>query len=105
MALIQDLTKEQKQARLKLRVQGGINQAIAQLQQSMSGAFHSVWANPELTPQECFDAFGTEAKDLLVLLQKSKAFVNDLKAGTFIQSSLKPLTVNADGTVTVTVGQ
>ena len=101
MALITQLTLEQKQSQVKQRILAGINQNIAQLQGQFTSMFASVWLNPELTAQEVFDAFGTDAAAMFMIAAQTQGFLNTLKPGSCTQIPPKTYTINADGTVSV----
>lgn len=101
MALIQTLTTQQKQAKARSQIAGGINQAISALQTQMQTLFTSFWSNPELTPQEVSDAFGADAAQLFILMGKAQTFINDVKPSAFIQIPPKAFVINQDGTVTI----
>jgi hypothetical protein len=64
--------------------------------------FAMVWNNKDgLTPQQCFDAMGSEAVMFLSLGQVMAELLNTAVPGSVIETPPQPLTVNEDGTVTV----
>ncbi len=79
-----------------------IQQQWNQLGNLFTNIANWVWANPSLTPQQAFDAFGTNATSLCVL---ANAYLALLTAAGAPAASPVPagysLTMNADGTVTV----
>jgi hypothetical protein len=99
MPIIVALTTDQQQAQAFINV-------IQRQWQALGGVFTQiatwVWANPTLTPQQAFDAFGTNATSLCVL---ANAYLALLTAVGAPAASPVPagysLTMNADGTVTV----
>jgi hypothetical protein len=101
MSIITTIPLEVKQAQAKVKISQGINAAIMGLQDQMLRLFTQFWLNPELTPQQVADAFGTDAAQLFVLMGKAQAFINDVKPNAFVQSPPKAFVINQDGTVTI----
>lgn len=54
-----------------------------------------------LTPQECFDALGTDAASYVMLGMKVAELLNTAVPGTIDVSGMPAITINEDGTVTV----
>ena len=102
MAILLELTLEQKKQRQKAKIQGLINSHFQTIQQGFSQVFASVWANPELTPQEVMDAFGSDAVALFQFANAFQNVMNTLQPGVLIQAPPKAFTINQDGTVTIT---
>jgi hypothetical protein len=102
MSLLNDPTIEQQTvALLKDAVVGTLNF----LKNSFDNAQRLVWQNGSLSPQEVFDALGTDAGELVALSAALAAFINSVAPENKQVASLKPadvtLTVNEDGTVTL----
>jgi hypothetical protein len=95
------LTTAQKQAKAKATINGGVNALYRQMLTTYNSAMESVWANADgLTPQEVFNAFGTNGGELVRLATLLKTTINTATPNTIPDSSVS-LTVNNDGTVTV----
>jgi len=101
MSIITTVSIEAKQTQAKVRISQGIDAAVMGLQAQMLSLFSRFWMNPELTPQQVSDAFGTDAAQLFVIMGKAQAFINDIKPNSFIQQPPKAFVINQDGTVTI----
>ena len=101
MAIIDVKPTELKMAQAKTKIKGGIEAAVNTLQQNLSALMSAFWLNPELTPQQMSDAFGTDAAQLFILMGKAQAFINDVRPGSYIQAPTRPFVINQDGTVTI----
>jgi hypothetical protein len=96
------LTTEQKQTRLKALLQNSVNILWKQMLSTYQGSMKAIWQNPDgLTPQQAFDAFGTDAVELVRLAGIQAATLNNVQAGTVDTSAVPSFTVNQDGTITV----
>jgi hypothetical protein len=96
-------TEEAKTAELFL-VKTTINTLLIAFSKNFTTVFESIWANKNgLTPQECFDALGTDAATLLYLAGSLQNAVNTLAPGTINITTPEgfQLVPNQDGTVTV----
>jgi hypothetical protein len=95
-------SKEQRLAQQVKQMRQGIAGQWSQLQRTFNDAAKFVWANPNFTPQEVFDAFGTDAVDLCKI---SNAYLAMVESYTGVAGSVVPkgksLVLNADGTVKV----
>ena len=99
------LTTAQKQmltrARLKTITESLFARMLAVYQEGMT----QVWQNPRgLSAQEVLDALGTDAGDLFRLAALLKQAINAALPGTIADVATPAVTINADGTVTVTQG-
>ena len=94
-------SKAELQTFIKNKIQGSINHLYSQMVSTLRGNLALVWQNSDgLSPQEVFDAFGTDAVELLRL---SSIVKNAINAATpnVIDDIPATLTPNEDGTVTV----
>jgi hypothetical protein len=94
------LSKEQEQHRLKATLGGKVNILFRQMLAVYTDGMASIWQNAALTPQEAFDAFGTDAGELVRLAGVLKDAMNSAKPGS-ISHAPAAFTVNEDGTVMV----
>lgn len=93
--------KEALQSVLKNGLTESVNNLFEQMKLTFADGMRMVWANPDgLTPQEVFDAFGTDAAELVRLAQILKDAVNKAVPGTF-PTTAPDFTINKDGTITV----
>ncbi len=63
-----------------------------------------VWQIPAASGPEVLDALGTDAGDLFRLAALLKQAINAALPGTIADVATPAVTINADGTVTVTQG-
>lgn len=97
-----ELTVAQKQNRVKMQIERKIWEAFAGLVGIHNDLKNGVWNNPqELTPQEVFDALGTNSGELFALSTLLVNTVNAAKPGTLVDEHPYNYTINPDGTVTV----
>ena len=101
MGLLIEKTLEEKQAAAKAQILARVSQSVGMIQNQFTAMFASVWMNPELTPQQVFDAMGTDAASLFQLAGLTQNFLNTLKPGLCVQQPPVAYTINQDGTVTV----
>lgn len=94
------ISLEQRQLRQKLIIKSNMTQTFVSLRSQMDRIFKLVWANSELTPQEVFDAFGSEAKDLFVIAGIMQEAMNALVEKS-VEMKVPPYEINKDGTVSV----
>lgn len=98
----QELTLEQKQELVKKRIAKKSYETL----QGLIGAYGDiktmVWNNQQgLTPQEVFDALGTNGAELFQLSGLLVQTVNAAKPGAINPAQPYEFTINEDGTVTV----
>lgn len=84
-------------------LQKGINTNFNQLVSQFNNLFNQVWNNHTLTPQQVFDAFGTNAAVLVSVSYNTGILLNALSPGVVNSNPPHSLTINSDGTVTVGV--
>jgi hypothetical protein len=94
-------TTAQLQKQLKMQMTGQLNQLYSQIIKVSVSNFNAIWSNPKLTPQQCFDAFGTNAANLLQVYATMQTAMNAIVPDSLPQAAPNALTVNSDGTVTV----
>lgn len=97
----QPLTTLQYQQAFAERTRDGITELVFEMAQEFTAVFNDLWTNVNLTPQQCFDAVGTDAKTLLQILSTLQSNVNALIPGKLTQTPPFQFVVNPDGTVTV----
>jgi hypothetical protein len=101
MAIINEIPLATKQQLAKNKMNAQINGTLGQFQSSIASLMAFFWLNPELTPQQMSDAFGTDAATLFVLMSKVSTFMNDVKPNSLNISPTKAFVINQDGTVTI----
>lgn len=96
-------TTKQKQVRLASVTRSSAISAFSALVRTYNATLASFWENPDgLTPQEAFDAMGKDAGDVVGKAVQLQQLLNAMVPGSVSASPPpKPLTINADGTVTV----
>lgn len=77
--------------------------ALAFLKTVLELCMNDVWENPDFTPQEVFNGFGTDASQLFTSAQKLIEIITLEDPDYVPPSPTKPYTINEDGTVTITV--
>jgi hypothetical protein len=77
--------------------------ALGLLKLSIKTGFDSIWNNPDATPQEVLDTFGTEACILFDASSKTQEFIKSLDPNYTPLVPNKEFTINEDGTVTVKI--
>ena len=98
----QELTLEQKQERLKKQVARKSYETFQAMVGNYSEIKRMMWQNQQgLTPQQAFDALGTNAAELFQLSSVLVQAVNSVKPNTLDPAQPYEFTVNEDGTVTV----
>ena len=83
------------------------NMALQTLQNVVMSNWNTVWNNPNFTPQQIFDQFGTDAGTLFSLGVAACTFIETIQPGsldTKYLSAALPYIINSDNTVTVTSG-
>ena len=86
---------------LKRQLTANVNQLFIQMKGTYLNGFNTVWKHPKLTPQEIFDAFGTDARDLVVSSYGVAQALNAIVPNTITEIPPYEYTINDDGTVTV----
>ena len=98
----QEPTTEQKKNRAKRNIQRKVYETYQGLISSYNDIRTAVWENPAgLTPQEVFDALGTDGAELFQLSALLVNTVNSAKPDTLSGDQPYEFTVNPDGSVTV----
>lgn len=98
----QELTLAQKQERTKVRIARKSYETYQGLIGSYTDIREMVWNNQQgLTPQQVFDALGTDAAEMFQLSGLLVQTVNAVKPDTLSAAQPYEFTVNDDGTVTV----
>lgn len=103
--LNEELTLEAKQEKLRNRVSRQSQQTFQGLRNTYTEIFNSMWNNRQgLTPQEAFDALGTEAGELFKFAGIMLATLEAAKPGStddLPKGDTSKYTINQDGTVSV----
>lgn len=98
----QELTLEQKKERTKIRIARKSYETFQGLVGTYVELKQTVWENPQgLTPQQVFDALGTNGGELFSLSTLLVTTVNTVIPGTLTDTHPYEFTINPDGTVTV----
>jgi len=93
---------QQKQAVVRDKITKDINDVLRMMLDTYNRDMQLVWANSSgLTPQQVLDGFGKDAQQLFFLAGLLEKTVNATANGTIPQQTLPPLTMNADGSVTI----
>jgi hypothetical protein len=64
-------------------------------------AFRKFWYNPNATPQEICDKFGTNAKEVFIASKATEDYIKILDETYKAPEVPYEFTINADGTVTI----
>jgi hypothetical protein len=99
------LTKEQAQSKLSFMVRDTINRDLSVIFSTFKAVYDAIWTNKDgLTPQECFDALGTDAVEMVMVSNAIQTAVNSVVPNSmdFSVPATWTMTPNQDGTVTVT---
>ncbi len=84
------------------RVVNWSTDVIAKSRGMYQGSKNMIWNNGDgLTPQQFFDALGTQSVAFLTVMASIAAAANGCHAASIDTTTPKALTLNADGTVTV----
>jgi len=98
----QELTLAEKQTRVKKQISRKTFETLQGLIGSYNDIRQMVWNNRQgLTPQEVFDALGTNGAELFQLSGLLVTTVNTAKPDTLDAAQPYEFTINPDGTVTV----
>jgi hypothetical protein len=71
------------------------------LKSNYEDSFMTLWANPNATPQEILDLYGTNASQLFVVSRATAMFIKSVDPSWTPPVSPKEFTINEDGTVTI----
>lgn len=74
---------------------------LNKLKDAIRSSFSLIWDNPNATPQEILDEFGTNAKELFIASAKTIAFIKSFDEEYEEPKRLYEFTINEDGTVVV----
>jgi hypothetical protein len=99
MAILTTLTPEQQIAQ---QIRTGTQSAFFQLVNNYRMLYRTVWNHPTKSPQEVFNILGTDAAQLCDYSNKVINFVNSIVPNTIDINLPQQITVNNDGTVTLT---
>lgn len=94
-------TTAQYQSQTKVQIKNQINIMFNQLKTAFTSVFNAVWNNPNLTAQQVFTAFATDAAQLITIASTTQTMMNTIQPGTLTQTPPMGITVNSDNTVTV----
>ena len=94
-------TKAERKKEVVKKLKQMAGRSLEVLERNHKKAVQLVWQNPDLTPQEVFDALGVEASEALQIDFAGVNLVNQFKPDTIDLSELPSTTINEDGTVTV----
>lgn len=84
------------------QIQALMNVSFDRLVRDFGTLFQQVWNNQNgLTPQQIFDAFGTDAVQLFVIAGTIQDAVNHIQPSTLNGTPPLPYVIHQDGTVTV----
>ena len=100
---VKEKTLENKQKRVANKIKRSATILMRMIVKRHGDILKDVWQNEDdLTPQQVFDALGENAVEAVTLSRDLVDFVNAKVADTIDTSGLPTLTLNVDGTVTVT---
>lgn len=94
-------TLDQKKLRHKAIISGQMTQSFMLLKNQFNAIFKQVWQNKDLTPQQIFDSFGTDAAQLFLIAGTIQQAMNTIVPDSVTQAPPSPYTIHPDGTVTV----
>jgi hypothetical protein len=99
------LTKEELKVKHKKFIVDTLQSAMSVIKDHFEGIYRETWNNSDgLTPQEGFDALGTDSVQLLAISDGIQQLINSIVPGTFdyhVPTGLI-MTINQDGTITIT---
>lgn len=95
-----ELTKDEKLIALKRSIAGS-KLLVEQLKNMHLSAFNRVWNNPDHTPQEIMDAYGTDAAKLFHDSAATQTFLSEVVDGYEPLTPPRDYTINQDGSVTI----
>ncbi len=94
-------TVEQKQANKRVLITSKIQSSFNQVIKDYKEMFDLVWKSSDLTPQEIFDGFGTDAAQLFLIAGAFKDAVNTVAPDTLTEIPAPSYTINEDGSVSI----
>lgn len=71
------------------------------LKKGYMDSFNHFWNNPNATPQNMCNEYGTGAKDIFIKSKTTVDFIKFLDPNWVAPVSPKPITINNDGSVTI----
>jgi hypothetical protein len=90
------------QAKVKDRLDQRVNGLFNYLEQEFNNLMQEFWENSAgLTPQQVFDAYGTDAAQWFALANDLANMMNAIVPNTVDPTPPLPYTINPDGTVKV----
>lgn len=97
-----EISTEAKQELAAKRIKRTVIATYGQLQNAQSQLAQAVFANPQgLTPQQVFDALGTEAGELVALNAALISFLSTITGEAVSFTPPVAYTISSDGTITV----
>lgn len=99
MAIINQntLTVDQQKSQITASMNLGFNR----LNQTFTKIFQQIWVNPNFTPQQIMDAFGSDAASLFQLSGQVQDLLNTIVPNVNQLTPPNAFTINQDGTVTI----
>lgn len=88
---------EQEARNLALKNKTGLDM----LKKSLEDSFNALWNNPNATPQEILNVFGTDAYKLFKTSRDTILFIKSIDPEYVYPVSPKQFTINSDGSVTI----
>jgi hypothetical protein len=89
------------QAQVRTQIIADINSLFGNMLSVFNTNMARVWAQGTLTPQQVLDGFSTDAGELFRLAGILQTAINSAHAGTVSTTTPATVTVNSDGTVTL----
>lgn len=75
--------------------------ALDMLKRNYEDAFNCLWHNPNATPQEILDVYGSNAAQLFLVSRDTALFIKSVDPTYEPPVLPKEFTINPDGTVTI----
>jgi len=95
------LTKAQAKKKVEILTKRIVNIELQNIKKACAELWMLYWNNPDgLTPQEAFDALGTDGPQICLISSAAAQFMNAIKLGTVSDTTPKPLSV-VDGKIVV----
>ena len=103
MALVQSQQALTPVQASKYQMDMALRQVYVAIKNALNVGKRVIWHNPRVTPQELFDAYGSDAAALCALCASAKELLHIGAGEDFgpIMPADKTITPNEDGTVTV----
>lgn len=102
MALLQPETIEQKKARARAQTVAKVYAFKKLIQDRFTDIMRDAWLNPELTPQQYFDALGPDGVKLFQFAGALQEMMNTIDPGSLIVSAQKKYQITETGRVVIT---